>query len=123
MVMETAEAVRDAIAGAGIDGPDDVHFVQIKCPLLTGERVEAAKSARPDGSHRYTYPSIGYSRAAAALGIAVALGEIPLERIADKAVGATSHSGRRGPALPQASSSPAARSSCSATARAGAAMR
>ncbi len=88
MVMETAEAVRDAIAGAGIDGPDDVHFVQIKCPLLTGERVEAAKARGQTVVTEYTYPSMGYSRAAAALGIAVALGEIPLERIADKAVGA-----------------------------------
>ena len=27
---------------AGIDDPRDVHFVQIKCPLLTSERIEAA---------------------------------------------------------------------------------
>ncbi|MEO0829254.1 MAG: ring-opening amidohydrolase, partial [Pseudomonadota bacterium] len=29
------EAVLDAMARAGITGPQDVHFVQIKCPLLT----------------------------------------------------------------------------------------
>lgn len=87
MVMETAEAVRRAIVDAGIDSADDVHFVQIKCPLLTGDRVEAAKARGQTVVTEYTYPSMGYSRAAAALGIAVALGEIAPERIADKAVG------------------------------------
>lgn len=87
MVMETAEAVRRAIVDAGIDSANDVHFVQIKCPLLTGDRVEAAKARGQTVVTEYTYPSMGYSRAAAALGIAVALGEIAPERITDKAVG------------------------------------
>ena len=41
-IEETAEAVRLAMRDAKIDDRDDVHFVQIKCPLLTSERVEAA---------------------------------------------------------------------------------
>src|ERR1700730_13283618 len=41
-IDETARAVRVAMADAGIDDPQDVHFVQIKCPLLTSDRVEAA---------------------------------------------------------------------------------
>ena len=42
-IAETAIAVRAAMADAEIDDPRDVHFVQIKCPLLTSERVEARR--------------------------------------------------------------------------------
>ena len=87
MVREVAKAVTDAIAAAGIAGAKDAHFVQIKCPLLTGERVEAAKARGQSVVTEYTYPSMGYSRGASALGIAVALGEIAPERITDKAIG------------------------------------
>jgi cyanuric acid amidohydrolase len=38
-IVETATAVRAAMADAGIDDPSDVHFVQIKCPLLTSDRA------------------------------------------------------------------------------------
>jgi len=41
-IAETAKAVKAAMVDAGITDPADVHFVQIKCPLLTSERVEAA---------------------------------------------------------------------------------
>ena len=34
-----------AMADAGITDPDDVHFVQIKCPLLTADRVARAEAA------------------------------------------------------------------------------
>jgi cyanuric acid amidohydrolase len=39
-IEETARAVRVAMMDAGIDDPQDVHFVQIKCPLLTSDRIE-----------------------------------------------------------------------------------
>ena len=42
---------------AGIASPADVHFVQIKCPLLTKERIEEARSARRD-RRRPTTPII-----------------------------------------------------------------
>src|SRR5271170_6351508 len=41
-IEETVNAVRLAMRDAGIDDPNEVHFVQIKCPLLTSERIEAA---------------------------------------------------------------------------------
>ena len=41
-IRETARAVSAAMAEAAIVDPQDVHFVQIKCPLLTSDRVEAA---------------------------------------------------------------------------------
>ncbi|HVZ50485.1 MAG TPA: ring-opening amidohydrolase, partial [Pseudolabrys sp.] len=38
-VEQVAAGVRAAMADAGIESPGDVHFVQIKCPLLTAQRV------------------------------------------------------------------------------------
>jgi len=85
-IEETAAAVRRAIAQAGIAGPDDVHFVQIKCPLITAERYAAAlaEGARP-ATHD-TYASMGLSRGASALGVALALGEIAAEAVNDEVV-------------------------------------
>ena len=78
-VGETARAVRIAMADAGIDDPADVHFVQIKCPLLTSERVEAAQERGQMTATTSAYGSMAYSRGASALGVASALGEIQAE--------------------------------------------
>src|SRR4051794_15799773 len=75
-IGETASAVRAAMADAGIDHPADVHFVQIKCPLLTSERVEAAQARGQATATTSAYGSMAYSRGASALGVASALGEI-----------------------------------------------
>lgn len=75
-IDETASAVRAAMADAGIDDPADVHFVQIKCPLLTSERVEAAVARGQTTATTSAYGSMAYSRGASALGVARALGEI-----------------------------------------------
>jgi cyanuric acid amidohydrolase len=75
-IEETATAVRRAMNDAGIDDPTDVHFVQIKCPLLTSERVEAAHARGHKTVTSSSYGSMAYSRGASALGVASALGEI-----------------------------------------------
>jgi cyanuric acid amidohydrolase len=75
-IEETAKAVADAMADAGITDPQDVHFVQIKCPLLTSDRVEAATRQGNTTVTTSAYSSMAYSRGASALGVAVALGEI-----------------------------------------------
>ena len=75
-IGETAKAVKAAMADAGIIDPQDVHFVQIKCPLLTSERVEAAAARGNKTVTNSAYGSMAYSRGASALGVAVALGEI-----------------------------------------------
>ncbi|MGG7564854.1 ring-opening amidohydrolase [Rhodovulum sp. DZ06] len=67
------EAVLSAMAAAGIDDPADVHFVQIKCPLLTAGRAAAAGG---DVATDSMLKSMGLSRGASALGVALALGEI-----------------------------------------------
>ena len=64
---------------AAIVDPQDVHFVQIKCPLLTSDRVEAATARSNETVTNSAYGSMAYSRGASALGVAVALGEIESE--------------------------------------------
>ncbi|UWU91627.1 ring-opening amidohydrolase [Bradyrhizobium sp. CB1015] len=78
-ITETARAVQAAMADAGIGDPADVHFVQIKCPLLTSDRVAAAKARGNTTATTSAYSSMAYSRGASALGVAVALGEIATE--------------------------------------------
>ncbi|MGY3033559.1 cyanuric acid amidohydrolase [Bradyrhizobium sp. USDA 4354] len=75
-ITETAKAVKAAMADAGITDPADIHFVQIKCPLLTSERVAAANTRGNKTATTSSYSSMAYSRGASALGVAVALGEI-----------------------------------------------
>ncbi|RXT53676.1 ring-opening amidohydrolase [Bradyrhizobium betae] len=75
-ITETAKAVKAAMDDAGITDPADVHFVQIKCPLLTSDRVEAANARGSKTVTTSAYSSMAYSRGASALGVGVALGEI-----------------------------------------------
>lgn len=72
----TAQAVSEAMADAGITDLADVHFVQVKCPLLTSAKIgDATRRGVAPVTHD-TYESMGCSRGASALGVAVALGEV-----------------------------------------------
>jgi cyanuric acid amidohydrolase len=85
-VTATADAVRQAIGNAAIASADDVHYVQVKCPLLTRARiVEAAQRGRAVATQD-TYESMGYSRGASALGVALALGEVTEDALSDGVV-------------------------------------
>jgi cyanuric acid amidohydrolase len=83
-----AAGVRSAMRDAQIANPADVHFVQVKCPLLTLARVADAQARGAQTATRDTLKSMGLSRAASALGIAVALGEIDRDSLAEEAIGA-----------------------------------
>ncbi|QRG09875.1 ring-opening amidohydrolase [Xanthobacter dioxanivorans] len=85
-VAQVAQAVGRAMADAGITRPEDVHFVQVKCPLLTLPRIAQARAGGAEVATTDTLKSMGLSRGASALGIAVALGEIGMDRITDAAV-------------------------------------
>ena len=80
-------AVRRAMASAGIDDTGDVHFVQIKCPLLTAEAIADAERRGQRVVTTATYASMGYSRAASALGVALALDEVPATSLTDGVIG------------------------------------
>jgi cyanuric acid amidohydrolase len=85
-IRETAAAVRHAIAAAGIGSNEDVHFVQVKCPLVTAQRhAEALARGRRPATHD-TYASMGLSRGASALGVGLALGEVAEAALSDDIV-------------------------------------
>ncbi len=83
-----AAGVRSAMADAGISNGADVHYVQIKCPLLTAQRIAEADARGGTLATRDTLKSMGLSRAASALGAAVALDEIDGAMITDRDIGA-----------------------------------
>jgi cyanuric acid amidohydrolase len=84
-IEATASAVKDAMRDAGIASVADVHWVQVKCPLLTAERVQAARRAGHEPVTEIAYKSMAYSRGASAIGVGVAMGEIATP-VADDAV-------------------------------------
>jgi ring-opening amidohydrolase-like protein len=77
MVEKVAEGVRRAMREAGVDSTADVHYVQTKTPLLTIDAVRDAAS-RGNSVGCEVHDSMGVSNGTAALGIAVALGEVSM---------------------------------------------
>jgi len=75
-VREVAEAVKRAQAQARIDSADDVHYVQVKGPLLTPAAVADADRRGAKLVTRDPNGSKPYARGATALGVALALGEV-----------------------------------------------
>ena len=82
-----AEGVIAAMREAGIVDLADVHFVQIKCPLLTAERIAEVEARGLSVATRDALKSMGLSRAASALGVGVALGEISRAALSEAAIG------------------------------------
>lgn len=79
MIAKIAQAVRAAMLDAGITDPADVHYVQTKTPLLTIDTVlDAATRGKTVACE--VHDSMGVSNGTAALGIAVALGEIAMPK-------------------------------------------
>jgi cyanuric acid amidohydrolase len=68
------ETVSKLIAELGVTA-DDVHFVLVKCPLLTTDKITSLLQRGLEPVTTDTYESMGRSRAASALGVALALGE------------------------------------------------
>jgi cyanuric acid amidohydrolase len=79
MVEKVAEGVRAAMRDAGLEDAAAVHYVQTKTPLLTIESVGDAHR-RGHTVACQVHESMGVSNGTTALGIAVALGEIPMPR-------------------------------------------
>jgi cyanuric acid amidohydrolase len=83
---ETAKAVAQAMKDGGIAAIADVHFVQVKCPLLTPAKIADARARGVEPVTADTYESMGYSRGASALGVALATGEADARALNDAAV-------------------------------------
>lgn len=82
-----ASAVKAAMADAGIRDAAAVHFVQVKCPLLNMQRIEEAQARGAAVVAKDTLKSMGLSRAASALGVAITLGEVERARLSDAQIG------------------------------------
>ncbi len=78
MVEKVAAGVRKAMEVAGITDPADVHYVQTKTPLLVLDTINDAKARGKTVFTEETGWSMDVSNGTAALGIAVALGEIEM---------------------------------------------
>jgi cyanuric acid amidohydrolase len=76
-ITETARAVREVVAGLQVDSPADVHLVQMKGAIPAGPAGAGPAPPRCDMVH---------SRAASALGAALALGEVPAAALSDAVV-------------------------------------
>jgi cyanuric acid amidohydrolase len=102
-IRKVAAATRHAMTDAGLTDPKDVHLVMVKVPGLTTASIEDAESraSRLDKmlkatsrgkavvSHDLTFGPEGagaYANDAAALGVAMALGEVAESSLSDEVV-------------------------------------
>jgi cyanuric acid amidohydrolase len=82
-VDAVAIAVAAACRSAGFE-PSAAEFVLVKCPLLTSDDIAAGGDALVTSD---TYKSMAYSRAASALGAALAIGEVDDDGVASALAG------------------------------------
>lgn len=71
-----ASTVREAMADARLADPRALHFIQVKTPCLTSQRIAALKAAGLLPPAATPAQSMARARAAGALGVALATGEI-----------------------------------------------
>jgi cyanuric acid amidohydrolase len=85
-VREVAAAVRKAQAEAGINDAKDVHYVQVKGPLLTPAAIADADRRGAKLITRDPNGSKAYARGATALGVALGLGEVAETLLSDAVI-------------------------------------
>jgi len=89
-IRKVAEATHRAMADAGLTDSKDVHLVMVKVPGLTTASIKDAESrGKTVVSHDLTFGPEGagfYANDAAALGVAMALGEVPESSLSDGVV-------------------------------------
>lgn len=84
--LAISEAVHAAMKKASIARQENVHYVQVKCPLLTAQRIDEAATRGQRVVTTDTLKSMALSRGAAALGVAIALGEVDPDAVSDDAI-------------------------------------
>ena len=89
-IEEVAKAVQEATKNAGITDPADIHFGQVKNPLLTKPRIADAKARGQTVVTEETgvtyHGSMCYANDASALGVGLGTGEIPRDKLNDDMV-------------------------------------
>jgi cyanuric acid amidohydrolase len=90
MMRKVAAATHEAMNDAGISDPRDVHLAMVKVPGLTVASIKDAESrGHTVVSNDLTFGPEGagsYANDAAALGVAMALGEVPESSLSDDVV-------------------------------------
>lgn len=89
-IRTVAEAVRAAVQDAGVADPSDVHCVMVKAPALSPASIQDAESrGQSVVTHDLSTGVSGamcYANDGSALGVALALGEVPESALSDEAV-------------------------------------
>ena len=85
-VDEVAQATRRCLAAAGITDPKEVHYVQVKGPLLTPASIADADRRGKTLRTRDPNGSKPYARGATALGVALGLGEVAEKDVSDDVI-------------------------------------
>ena len=89
-IRKVAAATQEAMKDAGLTDPKDVHLVMVKVPGLTTASIKDAESrGKSVVSYDLTFGPEGagvYANDAAALGVAMALGEVPESSLNDGVV-------------------------------------
>jgi cyanuric acid amidohydrolase len=85
-VDEVAAAVQRALGELSIDDPSEVHYVQVKGPLLTPAAIADATSRGASVITRDPNGSKAYARGATALGVGVGLGEVDRGTLAQEQI-------------------------------------
>ncbi len=90
MIRKVAGGTRAAMEDAGLSDPRDVHLVMVKVPGLTVASIrDAEQRGQTVVSHDLTFGPEGagsYANDAAALGVAMALGEVKESDLSDEVV-------------------------------------
>jgi len=82
----TADAVRTAMERANISSLEDVHYVQVKCPLLNSSAPSDFDNTSHPPATTDSYESMKYSRAASALGVGLGTGELSDTEVSQEAI-------------------------------------
>jgi cyanuric acid amidohydrolase len=85
-VREVSGAVKRALEEAGIEDARDVHYVQVKGPLLTPATIADADRRGAKLVTRDPNGSKAYARGATALGVALGLGEVKENALSDDVI-------------------------------------
>ena len=85
-VREVADATRRCLAQTGITDRSEVHYVQVKGPLLTPASIADADARGKTLCTRDPNGSKPFARGATALGVALGLGEVAAADVSDEVI-------------------------------------
>ena len=86
MVRVVAETTRAAMRDAGVASAKDVHCVEVKCPAMTPARIQDAQRRGKKVASTNPAAASSMAKGASALGVALALGEVPRAKLKDRVI-------------------------------------